>query len=69
MLVKQLKEKLANVKDDCEVILSSDSEGNSYSPLSSIYKAFYEPDNSFSGEITDEKSNTSKNCLVLYPIH
>ncbi|MFT7273462.1 MAG: hypothetical protein ACI9V1_003000, partial [Spirosomataceae bacterium] len=37
MTVKELKELLQTLPDNMEVILQSDAEGNSYSPLSGGY--------------------------------
>jgi hypothetical protein len=75
---KELLLLLADVPDDAEVIISSDAEGNSYSPLCSHkYPAKYVPNTTWSGEIyapedseedeywKDEK--TAVNAVVLYP--
>lgn len=50
--VKELKEILNNVEDDAIVVLSSDEEGNSFSPLdNSIGINNYEPNENYRGEI------------------
>ena len=36
MNVKELKEAIANLPDEMEVVLQKDSEGNGYSPLSDV---------------------------------
>ena len=36
MTVKELRRELAGLDDDLLVVMSSDSEGNSYSPLSEV---------------------------------
>jgi len=47
MTVRELKEKLKNENDDYDIILSSDAEGNSYSPLASVDFIYYKANNSF----------------------
>lgn len=50
--VKELKEILNNVEDDAIVVLSSDEEGNSFSPLhNSIGIYNYEPNENDRGEV------------------
>lgn len=44
MTVKQLKAELAKLDpemDNCQVIMSKDSEGNSYSPIYDVYNDCY----------------------------
>jgi len=36
MNIKQLKESIANLPDEMEVVLQKDSEGNGYSPLKGV---------------------------------
>lgn len=53
MKVKELIKQLKNLDNqDAEVIIASDAEGNSYSPLSDISDSLlYDATNSWSGEI------------------
>ncbi|MCP4990834.1 MAG: hypothetical protein GY928_33775 [Colwellia sp.] len=51
MNVKELKELLESMNDADLVILSKDSEGNSFSPLDGHSKEVYAPDSSCSGDI------------------
>lgn len=55
MNVKELRELLATLPDDMEIILSKDSEGNRFSPLSD-YNAdsIYVPDSTYSGDVYDD---------------
>lgn len=55
MTVKQLIKLLQAEDPNRIVIMSSDSEGNSYSPLSSVATAAYRADTTWSGEIGLEK--------------
>ncbi len=50
MTVKELKEAIANLPDDMQVIVQKDSEGNGYSPLAGADpEAIYIPDSTYSG--------------------
>lgn len=51
MFVKDLREMLEDCNDEDIVIMSSDPEGNSYSPLDGIYHCGYVADNTYSGEL------------------
>jgi hypothetical protein len=51
MKVKELIKLLTNFNQEDIVIMSSDSEGNNYSPLASIYTGSYRAKNSYSGEV------------------
>lgn len=51
MKVRELLQQLMGQDPEREVVMSSDSEGNSYSPLSSISTASYVPDSTWSGEV------------------
>lgn len=50
MTVAELIAKLSELDPETVVIQSSDGEGNSKSPTSSIYAGFYRPDSTWSGE-------------------
>lgn len=84
MTVKELRKLLINQNDNDLIVLSKDSEGNSFSPLSEHFcLCSYESTSTSSGEIwlrelTDElkKQGYSKedlcdtgiNALILYPL-
>lgn len=54
MTVAELMEALQKMPPDAEVIMQKDSEGNGYSPLSSMYQdAIYSPNSTWSGNIYD----------------
>jgi len=85
MRVKQLREILANLPDDMEVILQKDGEGNGYSPLVGYdTNCIYEPDTKWYGDVyqtsysaddldmdSDEWQEicSRPRCLVLEPIN
>jgi hypothetical protein len=62
MTVKQLREILKHSSDDAEVVLSSDAEGNSYSPLHSCERGDYTPD-----PLRGGRRKPVKEALILYP--
>jgi len=51
MKVQELINQLKTVDPDCEVIMSSDSEGNNYSPLSSFWQGTYVPRSTCRGDV------------------
>jgi len=52
MNVGELKEAIANLPDDMEVICQKDAEGNGYSPLYCVDPdAVYIPDSTWSGDV------------------
>lgn len=55
MKVKELIELLKEQDGEREVVMSTDGEGNSYSPLSDISTAGYRADSTWSGEIGPEE--------------
>ena len=71
MNIKELKKILSEYPDDFEVIMSSDGEGNSFSPLADFGIGMYIPDTTYSGEIWmgDEikEEDGKENCIVLWP--
>ena len=76
MKVKELRGWLANIPDDYDVILSSDAEGNKYSPLSSYEfgKCFdissWEKEVWFKENWEEEYDDEFKsNCICLFPIN
>lgn len=55
MTVRELIEKLEELPQDLPVVMSSDSEGNGYSPLSLIHQVWYVAESTWNGEVyTDE---------------
>lgn len=84
MNVKELKEIIKNMNDNDLVILSNDSEGNYFSPLSHIDLCTYKAESTYNGEIgireltqelikegycEDDILNDSINAIVLYPVN
>lgn len=84
MKVKDLKKLLETVDDERIVIMSKDSEGNDFSPLSSLDdESAYESDSTYSGEIgiekltpelekkgyTEEEVSHGVPALVLWPVN
>ncbi len=56
MTVAELKEVLKNIPDHVLVILSSDSEGNGYSPLAGVSEICqYVAESTYNGYIKDEE--------------
>lgn len=56
MTVKELIEKLQKIDhQDRIIVMASDAEGNSYSPLSGFWLGIYKPENNSSGEVGLEK--------------
>lgn len=61
MTVKELKDKLARLPDDMEVVMSSDAEGNKISPLAASAVVVYTPYNTWSrnsGEVAQDDEET-----------
>lgn len=56
MKVGRLKKFLEKCPDDFDVIISSDSEGNCYSPLADLWMGFYQPTSPYDGDFTDEEN-------------
>ena len=85
MNVKELKESIANLPDEMEVVLQKDSEGNDYSPLSGCDDdVVYIPETTWYGDVysmkwcsddvcmTDEEWADIKSkprALILYPVN
>jgi hypothetical protein len=64
MNVKELKEIIANLPDDMEIIVQKDSEGNGYSPLyCADPDAIYIPDSTYSGEVYSLEFTAEDNCM------
>ena len=85
MKVSELKQLLENYPDDTEIIMSKDSEGNNYSPLSQVAGAIYIPETTWFGDIyspewsaedacmdeaeREEFKKNAKISLVLWPVN
>lgn len=69
MTVNQLRKILDDYDDTDLVVLSKDSEGNSYSPDYNHASAKYLPSNTYSGELLeeDEDHNKAVKAFVLWP--
>jgi hypothetical protein len=60
--VGQLKEKLAQFPDDTPIVMSSDAEGNSHSPLSYVGPAHYLAERPWSGDIMDTREDWERDA-------
>lgn len=85
MNIKELKEAIASLPDEMEIILQKDSEGNGYSRLAGVdHDAVYIPDGTWSGDVysmewTAEEADMSEEewqelketqrALILYPMN
>jgi hypothetical protein len=82
MTVKELIEKLQEMLQDFQVVMSKDSEGNNYSPFASMSLAEYFPESTWSGYILteedaeDERQHGSGECeyeadnaVILWPVN
>lgn len=85
MTVKELKEAIANLPDEMEVVLQKDSEGNGYSPLAGVNSiGVYIPINAWTGDVYSSEWSAEDVCmsneeweaiksrprsLVLYPVN
>ena len=68
MKVKQLIKELQKLPADAVVVLSSDGEGNQYSPLADVGEYKYVEQNSWCGDIypTDEEEG-GVDAVVFWP--
>lgn len=84
MKVKELKELLGKIDDNCVVIMSKDAEGNNFSPLAELEDSHcYLADSTWSGEIglkiltpelmkegfSEEDVIDGEPALVLWPVN
>jgi len=75
MKVKELLQTLKNLEAVCpevleyEVVMSSDAEGNRYSPLYNTALVKYESENNWQGEVFcwDEDTDVETNAFCLWP--
>jgi hypothetical protein len=64
MTVKELKEAIANLPDEMEVVLQKDSEGNGCSPLAGADPdAVYIPDSTWSGDVYSMDWSADDACM------
>ena len=84
MKVKELIALLQDCDQEAIVVMSSDAEGNSYSPFSGLWEGVYVPDTTWSGEVgygeltpelkeygfTEEDIKTGgESAVILQPIN
>lgn len=77
MTVSELKKYLDNFNDDDIVVMSKDSEGNYFSPLSDVSEGLYDADSTYNGEFycdsnieeDDEWEYEGTNSVCLWPIN
>lgn len=71
MLLSQLKELIADVSDDALIVVATDAEGNSFSPLESLEKTMYVGYTKWSGYLLDPEDEDEDDeavlAVVLYP--
>jgi hypothetical protein len=61
--VGELIEILNNAPKDAEVVMSSDSEGNNFSPLSETTSGYYVPESTWRGSFYDHEFTAEDNCM------
>jgi len=66
MKVRELIEYLKTYDQELDVVMSRDSEGNSYSPLHTMDAIQYIPENTWSGEISDDEPY---NAIAFWPVN
>ena len=69
MKVKKLIKLLQAYDPNTEVVMSSDGEGNSYSPLADAGQGFYVAESTWSGDLysEEEKPDDAKEVVCLWP--
>lgn len=70
MTVKELLDIIVDLKDDTLVVLASDAEGNSFSPLAECSSESYVAETSYSGEIVDQEDDGVTDgvaAIVMWP--
>lgn len=69
MTVKDLIAKLYELnQDDSVVIIGSDSEGNSFSPIGDLTVGHYNPETEYSGYPVYEDFKPAIPAIFIYPI-
>ena len=82
MKVKKLIKELKKLDENAIVIMSRDSEGNGYSPLSGLFTGLYIPDSTWSGDVyydgyeddmdsdeVDDLREDGKLAVILDPVN
>lgn len=65
MTIEELRHVIEDLPDNMEIILSTDAEGNVYSPLDSVSAdCIYVPENIYGGEVYDTLESAENNCLL-----
>ena len=67
--VRELITRLMQADPDAIVVMASDAEGNGYSPLSDVERAFYRPNTSWSGDVVESDEGGVFPAAVLYPVN
>lgn len=73
MKVKDLIATLKTVDPEFEVVMSSDGEGNNYSPLAGLSVEMYIPESTWSGQLMhpddaeDNDTEYKENAVVVWP--
>jgi hypothetical protein len=76
MKVKDLIETLKNIDPEKEIVMSKDSEGNSFSPLADWCHGYYVPSTKWSGDLYNSKEEAvgdgiaddkALECVALWP--
>ena len=73
MKVKELKAILDSLDENIEIVMSSDGEGNEYSPLAALEVGMYEATSTWCGYVYSEEDAQHDdfeyipNAIVLYP--
>jgi hypothetical protein len=68
MKVKELVEQLQNLPEECEVLLSRDGEGNSFSKLSDWSLGSIEEGAAAFNVEVDHDADDDYNAVVLWPV-
>lgn len=68
MKVKKLIKLLKDFDPNAIVIVSSDAEGNKFSPMEDISEHHYKGINGWSGELVQEGEIDSEPAIVLWPV-
>jgi hypothetical protein len=76
MTVKELRELLEQFDDDAIVVIATDGDGSSYSPLAETSEGHYIPENGWSGDFVDSDEaeededinlDDAERAIVLWP--
>lgn len=67
MLIKDLLHELKSCDPETKIIMSSDSKGNNFSPLSGVGEGMYVALSTYSGELVDNDTEGAEAVIVLWP--